>query len=62
MLEPGDRTLRVRFVAKTDSRLMAAAGNQGWYAMDVEFKFDGEPGETPKLAIKQARPHPGRGQ
>ena len=25
MLEPGDRTLRVRFVAKTDSRLMAAA-------------------------------------
>ena len=39
-----------------------AAGNQGWYAMDVEFKFDGEPGETPKLAIKQARPHPGRGQ
>lgn len=38
------------------------AGNTGWYAMDVEFKFDGEPGETPKLVIKQARPHPGRGQ
>ncbi|PTL81873.1 hypothetical protein DAT35_22130 [Vitiosangium sp. GDMCC 1.1324] len=38
------------------------AGNTGWYAMDVEFKFDGEPGETPKLSVKQARPHPGRGQ
>lgn len=39
-----------------------ASGNTGWYAMDVEFKFDGLPGETPELAIKQARPHPGRGQ
>jgi len=37
------------------------AGNNGWYAMDVEFKFDGAPGEVPVLAIKQARPHPGRG-
>lgn len=40
----------------------AAAGNTGWYAMDVEFKFDGAPGETPRLAVKQARPHPGRGR
>ena len=32
-----------------------------FYAMDVEFKFDGEPGETPTLFIKQARPHPGWG-
>jgi pyruvate,water dikinase len=38
------------------------AGNTGWYAMDVEFKFDGEPGQTPTLVVKQARPHPGRGQ
>ncbi|QRO01604.1 hypothetical protein JRI60_22565 [Archangium violaceum] len=38
------------------------AGNTGWYAMDVEFKFDGEPGQTPTLTVKQARPHPGRGQ
>lgn len=40
-----------------------AAGNFGWYAMDVEFKFDDEltPG-TPTLYIKQARPYPGRGQ
>jgi pyruvate,water dikinase len=39
-----------------------AAGNTGWYAMDVEFKFDGDPGEMPRLAVKQARPHPGRGE
>ncbi|MDC3960290.1 PEP/pyruvate-binding domain-containing protein [Polyangium jinanense] len=40
-----------------------AAGNNGWYAMDIEFKFDDEaaPGETPTLYIKQARPYPGRG-
>jgi pyruvate,water dikinase len=37
------------------------AGNKGWYAMDIEFKFDGDPGETPKLYVKQARPYPGRG-
>ncbi|HXI58151.1 MAG TPA: PEP/pyruvate-binding domain-containing protein [Polyangia bacterium] len=34
----------------------------GWYAMDVEFKFDGDPGEVPHLYVKQARPSPGRGQ
>jgi pyruvate,water dikinase len=28
-----------------------------WYAMDVEFKFEAPPGETPELWIKQARPH-----
>jgi phosphoenolpyruvate synthase/pyruvate phosphate dikinase len=33
-----------------------AAGITTWYAMDVEFKFDGG------LWIKQARPYPGRGQ
>jgi hypothetical protein len=32
----------------------------GWYAMDVEFKFEGEVGEEPELYIKQARPYPGR--
>jgi hypothetical protein len=32
----------------------------GWYAMDVEFKFEGEQGEEPKLYVKQARPYPGR--
>jgi pyruvate, water dikinase len=32
-----------------------------WYGMDVEFKFDDEanPGTTPTLYIKQARPYPG---
>jgi hypothetical protein len=40
-----------------------AAGNQGWYAMDVELKFDDEadPGQPASLYIKQARPYPGRG-
>jgi hypothetical protein len=40
-----------------------AAGNNGWYAMDVEFKFDDDesPGEPPTLYVKQARPYPGRG-
>jgi pyruvate,water dikinase len=35
-----------------------------WYAMDVEFKFDDEanPGSTPSLYIKQARPYPGQQQ
>jgi hypothetical protein len=31
------------------------AGSQ-WWAMDVEFKFDGVDGETPPLFVKQARP------
>ena len=35
----------------------AYANGQDWWAMDVEFKFDGEPGETPQLFIKQARPY-----
>ncbi|MGK3995492.1 PEP/pyruvate-binding domain-containing protein [Sorangium sp. So ce1024] len=40
-----------------------ASGNNGWYAMDVEFKFDDDanPSEPPTLYIKQARPYPGRG-
>ncbi len=38
------------------------AGNRGWYAMDVEFKFDDEDSEDGKarLLVKQARPYPGR--
>ena len=35
------------------------AGNNGWYAMDVEFKYDDEdstPGDA-KLIVKQARPY-----
>lgn len=38
-----------------------AAGNNGWYAMDCEFKFDGDTADTAKLYIKQARSNPGRG-
>lgn len=38
-----------------------AAGNNGWYAMDVEFKFDDEDTGETALWIKQARPYPGRG-
>lgn len=34
------------------------SGNDGWYAMDVEFKFDGAVGEIPRLYVKQARPYP----
>lgn len=33
-----------------------APADGSWWAMDVEFKFDGEPGEAPALYIKQARP------
>lgn len=29
---------------------------QAWYAMDIEWKFDGLPGQPPALFIKQARP------
>jgi hypothetical protein len=40
-----------------------AAGNNGWYAMDVEFKFDNDeaPNQPAALYVKQARPYPGRG-
>ncbi len=34
----------------------AYGANVDWYAMDVEWKFEGEPGEEPALFIKQARP------
>lgn len=37
-----------------------ASGRSGWYAMDVEFKFDNEADQTKPAAlyIKQARPYP----
>jgi hypothetical protein len=34
----------------------ALGAASSWWAMDVEFKLDGEPGETPLVFIKQARP------
>ena len=33
-----------------------------WYAMDIEFKFDGGPCKEPDLLVKQARPHSGWGR
>jgi pyruvate, water dikinase len=39
-----------------------AAGNTGFYGMNVEFKFDSDAGEAPHLSVKQARPYRGRGQ
>lgn len=37
-----------------------ASGNQNWYAMDVEFKFDNDadPTQPATLYVKQARPYP----
>lgn len=39
---------------------VATPPNYGWYAMDVEFKYDDyeNPGQPAKLYIKQARPYP----
>jgi hypothetical protein len=39
------------------------SGNTGFYAMDIEFKFDNDadPNMPATLYIKQARPYPGRG-
>jgi hypothetical protein len=46
--------------ARFSSAYGPASGNLGWYAMDVEFKFDDEenPGQPATLYIKQARPYP----
>lgn len=35
----------------------AYGAGRTWWAMDVEFKFDGPAGEAPTLFIKQARPY-----
>jgi pyruvate, water dikinase len=41
-----------------------AVGKSGWYGMEVDIKFDDEedPTQPAKLYLKQARPHPGRGE
>ena len=36
--------------------------DNGWYAMDTEFKFDDRGTGEPQLFMKQARPYPGRGE
>ncbi len=42
------------------TRFMAAYGDNAWYGMDVEFKFDdvAAPGSPATCYIKQARPYP----
>ena len=74
LVEPGTPVLTNRQIRQLGDALDAihtafrdaygpARGSIGWYAMDVEFKFDDEdaPGEPPTLYVKQARPYRGRG-
>lgn len=63
LVSPGERVLTNSQVQDLGAALasirtfFAPAYQQSpWWAMDVEFKFDGEPGETPELFVKQARP------
>ena len=46
--------------ARFSSAYGPASGSSGWYAMDVEFKFDNDddPTKAPTLYVKQARPYP----
>jgi pyruvate,water dikinase len=75
LIDAGDTVLSTRQVHELGVALDAihaafsdaygpGAGNKGWYAMDVEFKFDDEadPSSAPTLYVKQARPYPGRGE
>jgi hypothetical protein len=64
-LVPSDRTVlttsQMHVLGDALSRVrtfFASAYSNGteWWAMDVEFKFEGEPGECPELFVKQARP------
>jgi hypothetical protein len=70
IIDPGTTVLTARQLNSLGAAMQAihtrfspaygpAAGNDGWYAMDIEFKFDDQatPG-TPTLYVKQARPYP----
>ena len=70
IIDPGTTVLTARQVNSLGAAMTAihnrfspaygpAAGNTGWYAMDLEFKFDDQatPG-APTLYVKQARPYP----
>ena len=46
-------------LAAIHSYFMEAYGDAGFYAMDVEFKFDSGATGQSALVIKQARPYPG---
>jgi hypothetical protein len=67
LITPGQRVLSTAQVEALGQALDAirqfyapaytpAAGSDPWWAMDVEFKFDGEDGAEPALFVKQARP------
>ncbi|HEX6243296.1 MAG TPA: PEP/pyruvate-binding domain-containing protein [Polyangiales bacterium] len=71
LVDEGETVLSVRQVYELGMALKSihdrfspaygpGAGNNGFYAMDIEFKFDGAKGQTPTLFVKQARPYPGR--
>jgi phosphoenolpyruvate synthase/pyruvate phosphate dikinase len=75
IIDPGTTVLNARQIfdlgvalAEIHDAFTAAygpgVGENAWYAMDVEFKFDDDaaPGQEPTLYIKQARPYAGRGQ
>lgn len=46
-------------LAAIRSYFTGAYGQDGWWAMDVEFKFEAPPGQEPQLYIKQVRPFGG---
>ena len=52
----GDALDRIRAYFRPAYGAPGGAPTAFW-AMDVEFKFDGEPGESPTLFVKQARPY-----
>ena len=71
LVEPGDTVLTGRQIHTLGVALNAiqerfsaaygpAAGHNGWYGMDVEFKFDDEDAADGlhALFVKQARPYP----
>jgi hypothetical protein len=67
LVAPGGRVLSPAQVEELGAALYAIRqfftpayaperGSGAWWAMDVEFKFDAEDGEVPRLFVKQARP------
>ncbi len=66
LTEPGERVMTPAQLYELGESLAAirttfatAYATDGWWAMDVEFKLEGEPGEEPLLYVKQARPYGG---
>ncbi|MBM66541.1 MAG: hypothetical protein CMH55_09935 [Myxococcales bacterium] len=58
VLNPNQRFQLGQALDRIRQAFAPAYGTNGnWWAMDVEFKFDGLPGEEPALFVKQARPY-----